>query len=244
MWVKMLNYDNMTLLTGLLSKGRSVSTSSQKSSIEIKITRSDAINDLHNRVHPENARYHTTHHFLVHLAYTFSVVVLYLIFALPVCMAVFFWFIGFFNALLVWIVGAPVVGLGFLLLMRHSYYSSLKPKGEGAPWYAIIPIVFGLAFLGGYAAFGLTLVMFVVYLLQAAHLTQIGVYAGFALWILGGSGLVAGLGIYTRHCYFPKAKRAKGIPLGLAYQHYVNTFHYAGEVGTPEGPQDRPVGGR
>ena len=117
-------------------------------SADIRISKSEAIKDLHDRINPKKARYHKTHQFLTHLVYAGILELLYLFIVFPLGLFIFSWFIGFLYILILGTLGALVVGPGFFLLMRHRYYDSLKVKKESAPWYAAIPVIVFTASVG------------------------------------------------------------------------------------------------
>ncbi len=204
----------------------------------------EAIQDLHSRVNPKTARWHKSQDFIPHIVYTIAVLILYLIVIAPMWMTVSVLFgviYGSMSMIALGLFGVLVVAPIFLLTLRGRYYDSLRPgNSERAPWYAIIPIIILLGLLVYHAEFGLkTLADVVVVILLLTHwMTPYPLFMGS--WILGWVVIIACLGIYIKRVYFSKPKRARGISLGTAYQHYVNTLRYSSAVGPLEIPKDKP----
>ncbi len=99
--------------------------------VEVKMDASDAINDLHGRVKPETARWHTTPQFRMHLIYTLLILIIFAgLAAIPYF--IFSLLFGIAASLALFLFLACVVVALSLLIFRFHYYSGLKTKKDKA----------------------------------------------------------------------------------------------------------------
>lgn len=121
---------------GPAEKAKGIRRMSRDSSVNIRINPSHAIEDLHNRVNPKSARYHSTHFFFMDIVYALVAAFLSAMILFPV----FSLLIGLFMGVFGWAISAGIASIGALaafaaviLFQRSRYYASLKPKRATGP---------------------------------------------------------------------------------------------------------------